>query len=95
MLRCWCRPAIRKNSPPRRGLLGAEQARAERGLAQVRELFSWQAVAAATEALYRKAINGSPVTNAEISYAGACCSAVVRSWRASSDGHQRWVSSRG
>ena len=71
-----------------RGLLGDEAARAERaerGLARVRERFAWPAVAAATEALYRKVINGSPVADGRfpgISYADACCSAVVRSWRA-------------
>ena len=32
----------------------------ERGLARVRERFAWPAVAAATEALYRKVINGEP-----------------------------------
>jgi glycosyltransferase involved in cell wall biosynthesis len=45
------------------GLLGDEQARAERaerGLARVRERFAWPAVAAATEALYRKVINVEP-----------------------------------
>jgi glycosyltransferase involved in cell wall biosynthesis len=44
-------------------LLGDEQARAERaerGLARVRERFAWPAVAAATEALYRKVINVEP-----------------------------------
>jgi glycosyltransferase involved in cell wall biosynthesis len=30
------------------------------GLARVRERFAWPAVAAATEALYRKVINGEP-----------------------------------
>ena len=46
-----------------RGLLDDEQARAERaerGLARVRERFAWPAVAAATEALYRKVINEEP-----------------------------------
>ena len=46
-----------------RGLLGDDQARAERaerGLARVRERFAWPSVAAATEALYRKVINGEP-----------------------------------
>jgi glycosyltransferase involved in cell wall biosynthesis len=46
-----------------RGLLGDEAARAERaerGLARVRERFAWPAVAAATEALYQKVINGEP-----------------------------------
>jgi MMP alpha-(1->4)-mannosyltransferase len=46
-----------------RGLLGDETAcaeHAERGLARVRERFAWPAVAAATEALYRKVINGEP-----------------------------------
>jgi glycosyltransferase involved in cell wall biosynthesis len=44
-----------------RGLLddeGARAERAERGLARVRERFAWPAVAAATEALYQKVING-------------------------------------
>jgi glycosyltransferase involved in cell wall biosynthesis len=46
-----------------RGLLDddAERARlAARGLARVRMRFAWPAVAAATEALYRKVINGEP-----------------------------------
>ena len=46
-----------------RGLLddGAQRAElAARGLARVRERFAWPAVAAATEALYRKVINGEP-----------------------------------
>ena len=46
-----------------RGLLDDPAARAraaERGLARVRERFAWPAVAAATEALYRKVINGEP-----------------------------------
>ena len=46
-----------------RGLLGDEEARAEhakRGLARVRERFAWPAVAAATEAVYQKVINGEP-----------------------------------
>ncbi|HET9080379.1 MAG TPA: glycosyltransferase family 4 protein [Trebonia sp.] len=46
-----------------RGLLDDEAARAgraERGLARVRERFAWPAVAAATEAVYQKAINGEP-----------------------------------
>jgi len=46
-----------------RGLLADEPARAllaSRGLAQVRKRFAWPAVAAATEALYRKVINGEP-----------------------------------
>jgi glycosyltransferase involved in cell wall biosynthesis len=46
-----------------RGLLDdpAERARrAAAGLARVRERFAWPAVAAATEALYRKVINGEP-----------------------------------
>jgi glycosyltransferase involved in cell wall biosynthesis len=46
-----------------RGLLGDEGARAEhaeRGLARVRERFAWPAVAAATEAMYQKVINGEP-----------------------------------
>lgn len=46
-----------------RGLLGDEEARAEhaeRGLARVRERFAWPAVAAATEAMYQKVINGEP-----------------------------------
>jgi glycosyltransferase involved in cell wall biosynthesis len=45
------------------GLLDDEPARlllASSGLARVRERFAWPAVAAATEALYRKAINGEP-----------------------------------
>jgi glycosyltransferase involved in cell wall biosynthesis len=44
-----------------RGLLdepAARAAAAERGLARVRMRFAWPAVAAATEALYRKVING-------------------------------------
>jgi glycosyltransferase involved in cell wall biosynthesis len=44
-----------------RGLLDNASARAmlaERGLARVRERFAWPAVAAATEALYQKVING-------------------------------------
>jgi glycosyltransferase involved in cell wall biosynthesis len=44
-----------------RGLLDDPAARAQlaaRGLARVRERFAWPAVAAATEALYRKVING-------------------------------------
>jgi glycosyltransferase involved in cell wall biosynthesis len=44
-----------------RGLLGDERARAEhaeRGLARVRTRFAWPAVAAATEATYRKVIYG-------------------------------------
>ena len=45
-----------------RGLLDDPAARArlaaERGLARVRMRFAWPAVAAATEALYRKVING-------------------------------------
>jgi glycosyltransferase involved in cell wall biosynthesis len=43
------------------GLLDDQQARARlasSGLARVRERFAWPAVAAATEALYRKVING-------------------------------------
>ncbi|HVT69356.1 MAG TPA: glycosyltransferase family 4 protein [Trebonia sp.] len=46
-----------------RGLLDDESARAmraARGLDRVRERFAWPAVAAATEALYRKVINGEP-----------------------------------
>jgi len=46
-----------------RSLLDDEPARARlaaRGLARVQERFAWPAVAAATEALYRKAINGEP-----------------------------------
>jgi len=46
-----------------RGLLDDEEARAEhaeRGLARVRERFAWPAVAAATEAVYQKVINGEP-----------------------------------
>jgi glycosyltransferase involved in cell wall biosynthesis len=46
-----------------RDLLGDEAARAEhaaRGLARVRERFAWPAVAAATEAMYQKVINGEP-----------------------------------
>ena len=46
-----------------RGLLGDEEARAkhaEYGLARVRERFAWPAVAAATEAMYQKVINGEP-----------------------------------
>jgi glycosyltransferase involved in cell wall biosynthesis len=46
-----------------RGLLGDALARAERasrGVARVRERFAWPAVADATEALYRKVINGEP-----------------------------------
>jgi len=46
-----------------RGLLDDGEARAllaSRGLARVRERFAWPAVAAATEALYRKVINGEP-----------------------------------
>jgi glycosyltransferase involved in cell wall biosynthesis len=46
-----------------RGLLddaGTRAALAERGLARVRERFAWPAVAAATEALYQKVINGEP-----------------------------------
>jgi len=45
------------------GLLDDEPARvrlASSGLARVRERFAWPAVAAATEALYRKVINGEP-----------------------------------
>jgi glycosyltransferase involved in cell wall biosynthesis len=45
------------------GLLDDQQARqllASRGLTRVRERFAWPAVAAATEALYRKVINGEP-----------------------------------
>ena len=45
------------------GLLDDPKARerlASRGLTRVRERFAWPAVAAATEALYRKAINGEP-----------------------------------
>jgi glycosyltransferase involved in cell wall biosynthesis len=45
------------------GLLDDETARAllaSNGLARVRERFAWPAVAAATEALYRKVINGEP-----------------------------------
>jgi glycosyltransferase involved in cell wall biosynthesis len=45
------------------GLLDDPRARerhASRGLTRVRERFAWPAVAAATEALYRKAINGEP-----------------------------------
>ena len=45
------------------GLLDDEPARAQlasSGLARVRERFAWPAVAAATEALYRKVINGEP-----------------------------------
>jgi glycosyltransferase involved in cell wall biosynthesis len=45
------------------GLLDDQQARARlasSGLARVRERFAWPAVAAATEALYRKVINGEP-----------------------------------
>ena len=44
-------------------LLGDEGARVEhmeRGLARVRERFAWPAVAAATEAMYQKVINGEP-----------------------------------
>jgi glycosyltransferase involved in cell wall biosynthesis len=44
-----------------RGLLDDPAARAraaERGLARVQMRFAWPAVAAATEALYRKVING-------------------------------------
>jgi glycosyltransferase involved in cell wall biosynthesis len=44
-------------------LLGDEQARAllaASGLARVQQRFAWPAVAAATEALYRKVINGEP-----------------------------------
>ena len=44
-------------------LLDDEPSRAQlaaRGLARVRERFAWPAVAAATEALYRKVINGEP-----------------------------------
>jgi glycosyltransferase involved in cell wall biosynthesis len=44
-------------------LLDDQQARAvlvSSGLARVRERFAWPAVAAATEALYRKVINGEP-----------------------------------
>jgi MMP alpha-(1->4)-mannosyltransferase len=46
-----------------RALLDDEPARAERaarGLARVRERFAWPAVAAATEAMYQKVINGEP-----------------------------------
>jgi glycosyltransferase involved in cell wall biosynthesis len=46
-----------------RDLLDDEQARARlaaRGQARVRERFAWPAVAAATEALYRKVIGGEP-----------------------------------
>jgi glycosyltransferase involved in cell wall biosynthesis len=46
-----------------RGLLGDQEARAEhaeRGLARVRMRFAWPAVAAATEAMYQKVINGEP-----------------------------------
>jgi MMP alpha-(1->4)-mannosyltransferase len=46
-----------------RGLLDDPTARARlagRGLARVRERFAWPAVAAATETLYRKVINGEP-----------------------------------
>jgi MMP alpha-(1->4)-mannosyltransferase len=46
-----------------RGLLDDEPARAAlaaRGLARVQMRFAWPAVAAATEALYRKVINGEP-----------------------------------
>jgi len=46
-----------------RGLLDDPEARAQfaaRGLARVRMRFAWPAVAAATEALYRKVINGEP-----------------------------------
>ena len=45
------------------GLLDDQQGRARlasSGLARVRERFAWPAVAAATEALYRKVINGEP-----------------------------------
>jgi glycosyltransferase involved in cell wall biosynthesis len=45
------------------GLLDDPRARARlaaRGLTRVRERFAWPAVAAATEALYRKVINGEP-----------------------------------
>ncbi len=46
-----------------RGLLDDPAARgqlAARGLARVRMRFAWPAVAAATEALYRKVIDGEP-----------------------------------
>jgi glycosyltransferase involved in cell wall biosynthesis len=46
-----------------RDLLGNEPGRrllAARGLARVQERFAWPAVAAATEALYQKVINGEP-----------------------------------
>jgi glycosyltransferase involved in cell wall biosynthesis len=46
-----------------RGLLDDEPGRAQlaaRGLTRVQERFAWPAVAAATEALYRKVINGEP-----------------------------------
>ena len=46
-----------------RGLLDDPAARAQlamRGLERVRERFAWPAVAAATETLYRKVINGEP-----------------------------------
>jgi glycosyltransferase involved in cell wall biosynthesis len=46
-----------------RGLFDDPAAReraAERGLARVRMRFAWPAVAAATETLYRKVINGEP-----------------------------------
>jgi glycosyltransferase involved in cell wall biosynthesis len=46
-----------------RGLLADEAERARlgsAGLARVRERYAWPAVAAATEALYRKVINGEP-----------------------------------
>jgi glycosyltransferase involved in cell wall biosynthesis len=46
-----------------RGLLDDEPGRrllAARGLARVQERFAWPAVAAATEALYQKVINGEP-----------------------------------
>jgi glycosyltransferase involved in cell wall biosynthesis len=46
-----------------RGLLADESSRrllAARGLSRVQKRFAWPAVAAATEALYRKVINGEP-----------------------------------